>query len=421
LKSRDFYKNYCVDPKYFSRKSTLNFENVSLLILRLLKSSTSTELKNFHETIHCSDEIENWVSNSAFCKARQKIKSEFFKELCQYSTSHFYRSIGGGRWANFRLLGVDGSEFNLPSSKELLDEFKCHHTNSIGTKIPQARVSFICDVLNKVVIDAQMESFKVGEQAMLGRQLKHLGKGDLLTADSNYGHFHILKEVLLSGADYCFRMSQSAGFIKEFIASNQDDMILEWSPSKGTISTCKKHDISTSPLKLRLVRVQLSEQETEILATSLLDQQKYTYLDIKHLYNTRWETEEAYKIFMQRLQVEFFSSLKTNGVQQDFYANIFMQNLVSFLAGPIKKTVLENSKDLKYERQINWTSALSDVRRKFVLLFVRSTRKVDKIIDSLQASFMANTEAIKPDRKFPRDKRKKGARKKAFICYKPIW
>ena len=173
-------------------------------------------------------------------------------------------------------------------------------------------------------------------------------------------------------------------------------------------------------MQIRVVRIEL-EHETEVLVTSLTDQQKYSYQDISKLYNMRWGTEEVFKKFMQRLMIEFFSSIKTNGVLQDFYANVFMLNAVSLLSYQSNKQVFENSKALKYRRCINWTSALGDVRQSLVLLFLRGVKHVEDILLSIFDSFRYNTEAIKPGRKFKRDKRKKGARKKAFICYKPAW
>lgn len=396
------------------------FQTVILLILRLLKSSLKTELKSFYTQVFKVDEVVNWVSDAALCKARQKIKYDIFADLGKMMADSFYESVVGERWHGFRLLGVDGSEINLPSSKELLKDFGKHHTNSIGTEVPQARVSFLSDVLNKLTIDAALESFKTGEQTMFLEHVKILKPKDLLTADANYGHFWILKKVVETGADYCFRVSKSSKFIKDFIASGIKDAVLEWHPSKKTIESCKSRQVGIAPLKVRLVIVEL-ENEIEILATSLLDQQKYTYNDIKELYNTRWAIEEEFKKFMQRLTVEFFSSIKTNGVLQDFYANVFMLNVVSFLTHDVNKTVNVNSKGLKYRRQINWTAALGDVRQKFVLLFLRNIKNIRRIIESLQKSFKANTEAIKPGRKFKRDKRKKGARKKSFVCYKPSW
>lgn len=417
----EFIESYSVNEKDFTRKRKLSFQTVTLLILQLLKSSVRTELKSFYKTVFRVDEVVNWVTDAAFCKARQKIKHLLFIDLYKFIVRFFYAQIGGKRWLHFRMLAVDGSELNLPSSEELLNKYGCHHTNSIGTKIPQARVSFLCDVLNFITIDAQIESFKVSEQHMFESHLNYIGKGDLLTADANYGHFRILKAIKRTKADFCIRMSKSSNFVKEFLASGKKDAVLEWKPSRGTIANCKKHGIDFTPFKVRLVRIDVSEKETIVLGLSLLDQDKYNYDCIKDLYNNRWTVEEEIKKFMQRLMIEFFSSIKENGILQDFYANIFMLNLVSFLAEPVNEEIYNSSEHCKYRKKKNWTSALGDVRERLVLLFLRGVNKIDSILNSIWESIKENTNSIKPGRKFPRDKRKKGSRRKAFMQYKPAW
>ena len=421
LTNSDFIESYCFDEKHFTRNRKLPFKTVTLLILRLLKSSVTSELKSFYTEVFRVDEVVNWVSDAAFCKARQKIKYQLFIDLYKFFVRFFYAQIGGKRWFHFRLLATDGSELNLPSSKELLMKYGCHHTNSIGTKIPQARVSFLCDTLNYITIDAQIESFKVGEQKMFESHLNFIGKGDLITADANYGHFRILRAILGKKSDFCIRMSQSSDFIKKFLASGEKDAVLVWEPSRGTIANCKKYKVDSTPFKVRLVRIDLSENETEVLAISLLDQNKYDYDCIKDLYDKRWGVEEEIKKFMQRLMIENFSSIKENGILQDFYANVFMLNLVSFLAEPVIELIYNSSEHCKYRQQINWTSALGDIRKRVVLLFLRNVNKIDSIIKSFWESFKINTESIKPGRVFARDKRKKGSRQKAYINYKPAW
>ena len=88
------------------------------LILRLIKSSTSTELKSFYSTIYKIDEVVTWVSAAAFCKARQKIKYHLFVDLYKLIVKFFYDKKSVQKWFDFRLLSVDGSEMSLPSSKE---------------------------------------------------------------------------------------------------------------------------------------------------------------------------------------------------------------------------------------------------------------------------------------------------------------
>lgn len=397
------------------------FQKVVLIILQLLKSSVKTELKAFYTTVFKVDEVVNWVSDAAFCKARQKIKYHLFIDLYKIFVRNFYHKTCVKRWFHFRLLAVDGSVLNLPSSKELLDKFGHHHTNSVGTKIPAARVSFMCDTLNHFTVDAQMENFKVSEQEMFEEHLKCIGKGDMLTADANYGYLWVLKKIRKKKSEFCIRMSQSTTFVKTFLSSGKQDVVIQWQPSRSTIDSCKKRGVDSEPITVRLVRIDLSNGLVEVLAVSLLDKSKYSYQDIKDLYDKRWGVEEEIKKYMQRLMIEFFSSVKTNGVYQDFYANVFMLNMVSFLAEPVQDEIYEQSKHGKFIHQINWTSAIGDVRKRFVLLFIRTVQKIDSIIKSIWESFKINKEPIKPGRKFPRDKRKKGSRQKAFLAYKPAW
>ncbi len=132
--------------------------------------------------------------------------------------------------------------------------------------------------------------------------------------------------------------------------------------------------------------------------------------------------EEEIKKHLQCLMVEFFSSLKTNGVLLDFYSNVYVVNMVRFIASPVHEQIDKEStvQKRKHEHQINWDRVIGDVKRKTVLLFLRSLEKIKSIIGSIQESFRVNTEAVRKERKSLRDKRKKGARKKAFIQYKPI-
>ncbi len=101
--------------------------------------------------------------------------------------------------------------------------------------------------------------------------------------------------------------------------------------------------------------------------------------------------------------VEFFSSLKTNGVLQDFYSNIFMLNMVGFIACLVHKQNDKNStvQKRKQKHQTNWACAIGDLKRRTVLLFLGSLEKIKSIMGSIQESFRVNTEAVRKDGSFP--------------------
>ncbi len=257
---------------------------------------------------------------------------------------------------------------------------------------------------------------------MLFEHLNHISKGDLLTADPNYGHFHIMKMLKQKDIEFCIRMNASSKFIKDFIASGKEDEILIWTPSYATKKTCKKHKVDTQPMKIRLVKIEISEKVIEIIATSLTNQKEITSKDLDELYNIRWAVEEEYKKYMQRIIVEFFSSTKVNGVMQDFYANIFMVNLTNIFRNIAQEQVEKDDviKNRKNKHQVNWTEGLRKVKPRFILFFVRSQQEVVELVKSIIVSMQTNIEKLVKNRKFKRDSRKKGSRQKAFMGYKPV-
>ncbi len=406
----------------FTRKRTLVFSKVVFQILNLLKSSIADELERFEKTITKTETVVKTVRKSSFSKARHKIKWQFFYDLVLAIVFVYYSTFLVKKWKKYRILAVDGSVNNLPPSKELNKHFGIHHQNSIGTQIPNARTSLLYDPLNNISIDAKMKPFKVSEQSMLFEHINYLGKGDLLTADPNYGHFHIMKMLQHIETEFCIRMNTSSKFVKDFIVSEKEDEVLIWMPSKKTKETCKKHEIDTLPMKIRLVKIKISEKVTEIIATSLTNQEEITINDIKELYNLRWAVEEEYKKYMQRTIVEFFSSTKVNGVMQDFYANIFMINLTNIFRNIAQEQVERDdiTKSRKNKHQVNWTEGLRKIKPRFILFFVRSKQEVADLVKSIIKSMQTNIERIVKNRKYNRDSRKKGSRQKAFMGYKPI-
>lgn len=165
-----------------------------------------------------------------------------------------------------------------------------------------------------------------------------------------------------------------------------------------------------------MLRIELDSGETEILVTSLTDMKKYPYELFSELYHLRWPIEEDYKTLKYRLQVENFSGKSVHSVYQDFHAKLFSKNLAAAVAATTKDETLKKSELLKFVHQINFAQALSKMKNTIVLLFNRSQEKVGPLVKKLRTIFIKTTEAIRPNRKFPRRQRVKQQR--FFLEYK---
>jgi hypothetical protein len=170
------------------------------------------------------------------------------------------------------------------------------------------------------------------------------------------------------------------------------------------------------PITLRLIRVEHDPDGTQILATSLIDDKNYPQDIFKDLYHKRWPVEEDYKTLKFRLQVENFSGKTVHSVYQDFHAKVFFKNMTAVIATTIRKAIIKKSRKLKYTHQINFAQALARMKDTIVVLFNSHKRKTSKYVEQIREVFSQTTEAIKPNRKFPRIHQIR--RPRFFICYK---
>jgi IS4 transposase len=90
-----------------------------------------------------------------------------------------------------------------------------------------------------------------------------------------------------------------------------------------------------------------------VLATNLLDEQKYPTAEFAELYHCRWGIETFYGVLKGRLDLENFSGLSSQAVRQDVFATVFLSNLESLLIAPAQEQLQQKSQKAKYRQQVN--------------------------------------------------------------------
>ncbi len=162
---------------------------------------------------------------------------------------------------------------------------------------------------------------------------------------------------------------------------------------------------------MRVLKVILSTGEVETLLTSL-KQKQLSANKAGELYFERWKVETEYDSLKSKLELENFSGKTKVSVLQDFYATIYMANLVSFAAEEadalIKK--MDAGKNLKYKRKANRNRCISKLRDKFIrILLISDTKSIETMLDKLIADVAKYPVSVvpgrSPSRKTPRKKR----------------
>ena len=280
------------------------------------------------------------------------------------------------KWKGFRVLAVDGSTLGLPNHESLASKFSRH---SFGAKKTvdrwMSRVSFLYDVLNNVVIDAQMESYDTSEAALCDAHRGFMREGDLVIFDRYYASHYLFSILSHKKIHYLFRMrDHSWTCVKEFVASPLKDRIVELQVYKYSKVAKKIPANVNKVVKVRLVKQVSRSGEIKVFATSLMDEGQYSRSSIINLYKHRWGVEEAYKTLKARLDIIHFSGITVQAIQQDFYANVLLISLTSILKSQLPtelKTKTSTQNKDKRVPIINNTYAVYQTKRLLKRIYFR--------------------------------------------------
>ena len=385
--------------------------------MNMNNKSYQAELDRYFQAVHHTEVPKRCLYKGNLSKARAKLKHTAFIELNDQLARSFYETFDYETWFGFNLLAVDGTTFRVPDVYEIANHFGVWNSTKGKKPCPKARGSQMFDVLNKVTIDASIAPKSQGERELASFHFLKLLSQDLILLDRGYPAHWLFKIILSMGANFCARIPYKRWRVaKKFFLSGNREQIVKLRPSSQSVTKCHQMGLDAKAIKVRLIRVELESNETEILVTSLSDMQEHPVELFSDLYHRRWPVEEDYKSLKYRLQVENFSGKTVHSVYQDFHAKIFSKNLASVIAGTTKKEIAKKSESLLHIHQINFAQALSQMKNTIVLLFKRSGDKITELVEGLRTLFIQTTEAIRPNRKYPRKHRVK--QKRFFFEYK---
>lgn len=371
------------------------------LLLNFRKGTIRDELDQFFETLAGDSGRPLSVTDGAFCRARRKLKPGALDYLNRVLVEIIEQRIAVRRWRGFRLLAVDGSTGRLPDTPDI-DQ---HFGRPRDSGVPLARFSRLYDVLNGLVVQADMEPYHTGERDLAAAYLLELKVDDLLLYDRGYPAFWLFAFHHSEQRHYCARVKRDFHpEVTAFIASGAKSRTLMLTPGPASARQCREGFLPDAPIPVRLVRVTLSSGEIEVLITSLTDESAYPSSWFAKLYALRWGIEENYKREKQRLEVENFSGRSAWVLMQDFYAKIIAQNLAAVFVFLAQWLANERYRHRQHDYRINGANALSKMKGSLVRLFLHRS-SMDwcwRLLEMLAAC----VEAIRPDRSYPRNMKK---------------
>jgi hypothetical protein len=381
------YKNYArVSAADFTRNRKMPFEELILYMLQSLKSSTQTALRRFFTQLGKPVKIKQ----QSLSEARQKLTPWAFWDLFTLTvktmTEHCTK-----KWHNYRVYATDGSKIALPSDEELGNYFGA--LGKEGTA-PTAQGSILYDVLNDIVADATIEPMSFCERTLAISHLNvfdDIAKEDkkLIIYDRGYPSFDMIDELESRGLFYVMRVKKKFNADIDAQTSTSGYVWLEQNGKR---------------IHVRVIKFKLDSDETETLITNIKDA-RLGKNAFKKLYFMRWPVETKYDILKNKLQLENFNTRTVEGIQQDFFAAMYLTNAAAAAAIDAQNDIDEErkEKDNKYRYVANINELIGVLKDRFVLALTQdSTDKQEAIIRAILDEIKRYVVPIRPYRSIPR-------------------
>jgi hypothetical protein len=277
--------------------------------------------------------------------------------------------------------------------------------NQFGS-IAMARVMQIQDILNDITVRGEIHPIKTSEKAIMANLVNHLYEDSLTMFDRGFPSFALMYLMLNEEISRHFVMRCTTVFNKEvrqFMLSSKNSKVVEIHATSKAIEMLKNQGhivTSETTIKVRMVKIRLSNGDTEILLTDLYDEKLFTLEDLKYLYGLRWGIETTYGKQKNQLQMEQFSGHRVLCIKQDYAAGILTANVQSLIEKQCEKYLIRINKKRKLEYKINRNVSWAFLKFNIVRLFLDN--EPEQILLKLQKAFERNIEPIRPGRKYPR-------------------
>ena len=280
----------------------------------------------------------------------------------------------------------------LPADKKLAGHFGALGKDKTA---PTAQASALYDVLNDIVCDAAMGPMPTDERQLAKRHIerfRRMAESDkkLIIFDRGYASFELVELLEKEGISYVMRVKTK--FNADIDAQTKTDGYV-W---------LKQGD---KRIHVRVVKFMLDSGEEETLITSITDK-RLGRNAFKKLYFMRWPIEIKYDIVKNKLQLENFNTRTVEGVQQDFYATMYLANIAAAAKMDAQEDIEEarKEKDNKYEYKANINELIGVLKDRFVYAVAQdSTEEQESMINLIIQEISRYVVPIRPNRSIPRN------------------
>jgi hypothetical protein len=419
-------ESYVLVENKFSRQRKMVFKDFVYYILLNKGKSSVLEIDEYFKERFGGDVMP--ISKQDLSQQRLLLSPLIFKDADKIALKEIY---SGNQWElekfkDYHVFNVDGSQFNIPNTPITREKFEVELRALKETESPKARVSVISDAKNEFIIDSIISPSHTGENSLAFKNIENASKiinleKAIVVFDRAYASTELFLQLIEKNSKFIFRLKNS-DYKKERKHMKTHDEFVEIKLNSSRTQNIKNKQLKEKAekithLNLRILNIPLETGEIETLITNL-PPKTANPLELKTLYGERWQIETGYNVLKNKLHIENFSGKKRITIEQDFYAQIHMYNILISAKIEFNKKIQTENKNCQCKYKININLLAGKLKNNlFEIIFTENPKKRKKLWKNIHKTIKRNLRKVKkkpptprktkkPKRKYPYNNRK---------------
>ncbi|MFT3720900.1 IS4 family transposase [Pseudorhodoferax sp.] len=415
LHSCAFRDAHRVNPSDFTRKRCLDLPTlVGFMLQHSGNQSVQASLDRFFTSLGGHAHAVRGATKSALCQARRKLKASALHALNRLWVDGWHAQGSYARWHGLRVVAADGTCLRLPRWDENVQVFGPGPYND--GSVVMARSVALMSVATGQFLDVRLGAYEQGERALLMGALDALRADDVMVWDRGYPAWWLFAALQARKVNFCARID-ACGWpdVVRLLRSSAREIVLTHRLRPDTRRAVLALGLPCpETIELRLVKVLLPNGHIEVLATSLVDTERYRADTFSALYAKRWAIEEAFKTIKHRLHIEGWSGELPHTIEQDVAAKILMHNITEALCEKAQQAL---ASDIASKSRVNHAYALMHLPQVVATWIGGDAGALSQVLHAAVSLIGRTRDKIRPGRSFQR-KHKVGAAQRPRKAYR---
>ena len=370
--------------------------------------SVQASLDKFFTSLGAHAHAVRGATKSALCQARRKLKASALHALNRLWVDGWHAQGGYARWQGLRVVAADGTCLRLPRWDENVQAFGPGPCND--GSVVMARGVALMSVATGQFLDVRLGAYEQGERALLMGALDALHTDDVMVLDRGYPAWWLFAALQARGLNFCARID-ACGWpdVGRLLRSSAREVVLTHRLRPATRKAVLALGLPCpETITLRLIKVTLPNGHIEVLATSLLEGERYPADAFSALYAKRWGIEEGFKTIKHRLHVEGWSGELPHTIEQDVAAKLLMHNITEALCEKAQQAL---APAIGSTSRVNHAYALGHLHRLIVAWIGGDAAVLRQVLDAAVSLIARTRDMIRSGRSFQRKHKLGGAQR----------